>query len=162
MPVDLEKARGRALRLLKFRPRSESELRSRLGRCGFADSTTEAVLAELKQKGLVNDALFARLFVTQKALSKPVGRRLLLTQLRAKGIKPELAAEAVAVTTEGRDEFEMARQLALGRVSRMRGLERAAIERRLFGFLSRRGFASDVVHRVVKEMTAEGGHPRNH
>lgn len=148
----MESARSQALRLLKFRPRTESELRDRLTRKGHRSEAIDSVLAEFRQKGWVDDAKFARLFVAQKVLSKPVGRRMLLSKLRQKGIAPELAESAVNTGTEGEDELEKARQLAVDRVERMKGLERAAVERRLFGFLSRRGFSGDVVYKVIREL----------
>ena len=144
--------RSQALRLLKFRPRTEGELRDRLLRKGCPLQEIEAVLAEFRQKGLVDDAKFARLFVAQSALSKPVGRRMLLSKLRGKGVAPELADAAVAGGTRPEDELETARQLAAGRLERMKGLERAAVERRLFGFLSRRGFSGDAVYKVIREI----------
>ena len=58
----LERARSHALRLLKFRPRSEAELRRRLIQKGFSSSVAEALLAEMKRQGLLNDSKFARLF----------------------------------------------------------------------------------------------------
>ncbi len=146
------KAKLQALRLLKVRPRSEQELRKRLLGKGFGPADVEALLEQLKRKELINDVKFARYFATQKMLSKPVGRRLLNNSLRAKGISPEIAAGAVEKATEGIEEIEVARQLALGRLSSIRGLDRPAAQRRLFGFLSRRGFSSEVVYRVVREL----------
>ena len=117
------------------------------------------MLAEFRQKGLVDDAKFARLFVAQSVLSKPVGRRMLLSKLRGKGVAPELAEAAVTGGARPEDELETARQLAAGRLERMKGLERAVVERRLFGFLSRRGFPAEVVWKVVKEQNLTGSDP---
>jgi regulatory protein len=146
------KVRDQALRLLKVRPRSEEELRKRLLGKGFEADEVETVLRQLKGKDLINDVKFAQLFAAQKMMSKPVGRRLLSSSLKAKGISPEIAAQAVEKATEGVEDLEVARQLALGRLSSIRGLDRLAAQRRLFGFLSRRGFSSEVVYRVVREI----------
>lgn len=148
----MESVRSQALRLIKFRPRTEAELRQRLTRKGCRGEEIEAVLAEFRQKGLLDDAKFARLFVAQSVLSKPVGQRKLLFQLRTKGVAPELAEAAVSSGTQAEEEVETARRLAAGRLARMKGLERAAAERRLFGFLSRRGFSGEVVYKVVREL----------
>lgn len=147
----MESARAQALRLLKFRPRTEAELRDRLIRKGCRAEEIEAVLAEFRRNGWVDDAKFARLFVAQKALSKPLGRRMLLSKLQEKGIAPELAQAAVSADG-GPDEFETARRLATQRVERMKDLDRAAVDRRLFGFLSRRGFSSGVIYKVIREL----------
>jgi len=149
--VGIERARRAALRLLKFRPRSESELKGRLLEKGFGEETLQPVVEELKRKGLLDDARFARYFVESQRLSRPVGKRLLVNRLRAKGIEPHLASEAVDAGTQGQDELELARQLASKRMGVLEGISREAAQRRLFGYLSRRGFSSDVVWRVVRE-----------
>ena len=143
-------ARSAALRLIKFRPRSEAELATRLGRKGFGDETVRAVLEDLRRTGLVGDARFARYAANQAAV-KPVGRRLMLNRLRAKGIAPDLAEEAVQAATAGKDELELAREAAGRRAPSLEGLPREAARRRLFGYLSRRGFSSDVVWKVIHE-----------
>ncbi len=154
MAVELSpgKARSHALRLLKFRPRSEGELRLRLTRKGFSQEIGEAVLAELKRTGLVDDRRFASYFVSQAISSKPVGRRALTQRLRALGVGSELAAQAVEQGTAGQDELELARAVAAKRLPRLRGLRPDALRRRLFGYLSRRGFSGEVAHQVVREM----------
>jgi SOS response regulatory protein OraA/RecX len=58
--------------------------------------------------------------------------------------------------TEGeRDESAQALELARGRARALAGLERAVFFRRLQGFLARRGFASDVVFQVVRQVWEE-------
>ena len=153
----LEQARTDGLRLLKFRPRSEEELRRRLGQKGFDDSTRETVIQEFKRKGLLDDDKFARYFVAQKVMAKPVGRRLLLNRLREKGIQPETAAQAVEAGTEGQDERAQARGLAFKRKSQLKGLTRETVRRRLFGYLSRRGFSGDAVIWAVRQAVESKG-----
>lgn len=127
-------------------------MRERLGRKGFGSSTVEALIEELKRKGLLDDEKFARYFATAKSLSKPVGRRLLLRELIQKGIPPALADRATEEATSETDELETVRELASQRLSHMKGLPTQAVQRRLFGFLSRRGFSAEVVYRVVREL----------
>ena len=154
----VSEARSAALRLLKFRPRSEAELKSRLSEKGFGDQTVSEVVEEMRRTGLVGDARFARYAATQAAV-KPVGRRLILNVLREKGIAPGLAEEAVQAATQGKEDLERAREAAGRRASALEGLSREAARRRLFGYLSRRGFSSEVVWKVVKEQTLTGSDP---
>lgn len=149
----MENAQARGLGLIKFRPRSESEFRQRLTRAGCDEATLEKLIADFKKKGLLNDALFATYFATGRMLEKPMGRRALLEGLKAKGVDRQLASEAVEKAMEGRSDEEVARQLAANRIARMKGLKKEALERRLFGFLSRRGFGSEVVYKVIRELT---------
>ncbi|MBI1953302.1 MAG: regulatory protein RecX [Candidatus Omnitrophica bacterium] len=150
----LERAQAQALRLIKFRPRSEAELRKRLALKGFSGLTVEGLLADLKAKGLIDDAKFARYFAAREMLLKPSGRRGLMAALRARGISDDQAAEAFREAAGGEGEEETARRVALKRLGAMKGVSKEALTRRLFGFLGRRGFSSDTVYRVVKEVTA--------
>ncbi len=152
MTVTGEKARTQAIRLLKFRPRSEAELKQRLVQKGVPEPEALSLVQEFKQKGFVDDAKLARYLVTQQMLVKPVGRRMLLSRLKSRGVDAGLAQKAVEQGTEGRDELELARQTALSRFERLRDLPRETADRRLFGFLSRRGFSGDVVYKVIREL----------
>lgn len=147
----LSKARSYALLLLKFRPRSEQELRQRLIQKGFSQETAEAIIAEFKKRDLVNDEKFSRLFVTGRLLSKPMGRGALLAKLKSKGVDASLAATTVQEALKDSDELEVARELARSRLSHLKGLEKLTLRRRLYGFLSRRGFSSEVSTKVVRE-----------
>ncbi len=112
----------------------------------------EKLVAEFKQKDLLNDAKFARYFAAQQMVMKPAGRRALMAKLKAKGLDSSLSAQAVEAAADGKDELTMARELAESRITSLKGLKPDAAQRRLFGFLSRRGFSSDVVYKVVREM----------
>jgi regulatory protein len=148
------KAQAQALRLIKFRPRSEAELRKRLAQKGFSGETVESLLADFKAKGLIDDAKFARYFAGRQMLLKPSGRRGLVAALRAKGITGDQAAEAFQEAAGGEGEEVIARRVALKRLNAMKGLPKEALERRLFGFLGRRGFSSEVIYKVVREIAS--------
>ena len=150
--MTLEEARAHGIRLLKFRPRSEVELRQRLLRKGFSQAVVDPLIEEFRRKGFLNDAKFAQYFATQQMTAKPSGRRALLMSLKAKGVDPQLATQAVEMASGGRDELEVAREVALARFSHLQGVAPEAAKRRLFGFLSRRGFSSDVIYQVVREV----------
>ncbi len=151
---DIKQARIKAFHLLKFRLRSEKELRQRLTEKRFSVAVLDRLMEDLKAKGFLDDAKLARLMAAQKVAFKPVGRRLMLAQLKAKGIDASLAQNAIDVETAGKDETTVVRELAQKKFSSMKGLEPAAAERRLIGFLARRGFSANVVYRVARELTA--------
>ena len=140
---------------LKFRPRTESEMKMRLSKLGFSAETVEQVLADFKAKGLVNDEKFARYFAEREMSAKPSGRRAIIANLKAKGVPAEMAVQAAEQVSEGKGDLEVARELAHKKVSSFRGLEPEVVRRRLFGFLGRRGFPADVVYKVVRESTGK-------
>ena len=156
MTDSLEKARAQGLRLVKFRPRSESELRRRLSEKGYGEAAIEQVIADFKKQDFINDAKFARYFASQRMMLKPMGRQGLQRELKAKGVDFSLAASAVEEAAGETSEVDRARELARGRMGALSGLGKEASQRRLFGFLSRRGFSSDVIYRVVREVAGAG------
>ncbi len=151
----IEKARASALRLIKFRPRSVAELRIRLAQRGFSSQLIEALTEEFKHKGFLDDAKVARYLANQRMLTKPTGRQTLLRMLSLKGIETQLATLAVQEATQEMDELEMARAQARERLGRLKGLPKASAERRLHGFLLRRGFSSEVVYKILREISRE-------
>ena len=148
----LLKARAAADRLLRFRPRSEQELRQRLRDKGYPDPVIDAVVQELTRKDLLNDQAFAQYYAANRLLLKPMGIRTLQEELRRKGIAPAVAAQALTKATAGYDELTAARALAQRRRAALAGLPSAATQRRLAGFLQRRGFSGEVVYKVIREV----------
>ncbi|HEX7117655.1 MAG TPA: regulatory protein RecX [Longimicrobiales bacterium] len=167
----LWKAREAALNLLSYRARSEAELRQRLRRKDYPDDIVEACVAELVEKGFVDDAAFAASFVRDRVRGKPRGARRLVQELRAKGVAPETAAAAVDGTLEAEEvtELGMAREVAAGWARRSLGRQtarraggdpaedRLAARRRLYGYLARRGFSGEVIRTVMEEVLPHRG-----
>lgn len=151
------RARDAALRLLAQRPRTESELRTRLARKGFPPEVTESCLAPLREKGLVNDSLFADVFSRDRIRFRPRGRRRVVQELRSRGVEAASAEDAVkaAMVDAEVDDLALARAAAEKWRPRV-GEEPERARRRLAAFLSRRGFGSEEVWQVVGEVVTDG------
>lgn len=150
------RARDAALRLLAQRPRTESELRTRLARKGFPAEVIESCLTPLREKGLVNDSVFADMFTRDRIRFRPRGRRRVVQELRSRGVETASAEDAVnAAMGEAKvDDLALARAAAEKWRPRA-GEERERARRRLAAFLSRRGFGSEEVWQVVGEVVAD-------
>ena len=85
-----------ATRLLGYRPRSQSELQSRLRQHGYETATVNKVVARLRELELLDDAAFARYWAENREEFSPRGRRLMEMELRRKGLDRETIAQAVA------------------------------------------------------------------
>lgn len=143
----------KALELLSFRPRSESELERRLLRGGHAPSATAWALRRCHELGYLNDRAFAVAHVRDRLRLRPKGRRALRSELYRKGVDGDLAEAAIdeAFAEAGLGEIDLARRLADKRVEALRNLEPEVARRRLGGYLVRRGFPPPVVRSVVAE-----------
>lgn len=143
-----QRALTAALRLLSYRSRSEAELRDRLCRRGTPPALVVETLSRLRQRGLVDDAAFARAWVDGRQRSGPRGKRLLARELRAKGVAQATARAAL----EGVDEDEAAVRAATRRAQALRGLPYGDFQRRLGGFLRRRGFGYETAQVAVRHL----------
>ncbi len=67
---------GAAAHYLSYRPRSESEIRERLQQRDFDDDSIDAVIARLKEQGLVDDIAFAQFWKDNRESFSPRSRWL--------------------------------------------------------------------------------------
>jgi regulatory protein len=108
------------------------------------------VLDRLEELRLIDDAAYAEAFVRSRARAG-VARRSVSRELRSKGITDEDAEPALA-TVDPADERATAVRLARTRAARTVGLPPLTRQRRLAGFLARKGYSGDVVSDVVREV----------
>lgn len=148
-----ERALAAALRLLAYRPRSVAELRTRLKQRAFAVDAIEETIGRLRRGGLLDDEQFARSWVESRERTSPRSRRLISSELRAKGVDARLAERSVA----GADDEDAAYRAAARRAQSGRSLPHEEFRRRLGGFLLRRGFDYEVINRVVAKLWEEKG-----
>ena len=145
-------AMNRALGFLAYRARSEKEVRDRLRRYGYGDQTVEGVVGRLEELGYLNDEDFARLVAREKA--RKYGPRRVLGELRKSGLDAQIAQDAVDEEFAGRSELEEAFSAAERRYNRG-GSDAEA--RRVYGFLVRRGYSSDVCAEVARDYRGAPG-----
>ena len=152
----LEESAGRADarliadRFLSTRMRTEKEIRDKLATKEIRPDIIDETIESLKRSRLVDDRLFAEMFVNDRLRFRPRGRALLQRELRFKGVNGDTAAEVVdAVLNEG-SEQELAAEMARLYSERHSGLERDVLRRRLVGWLQRRGFPSSAVYAALR------------
>ena len=142
-------ARGICLRALTGAPKTRQQLADLLAEKGVPDDAAETVLDRYTEVGLIDDAAFARAWVSSRQAGRGLARRALSAELRAKGVEPEVAAEAVEAVDDD-DERETARRLVDRKIGGMRRLDRATATRRLMGMLARKGYNGGLAAAVVR------------
>ena len=143
----------RALGLLAVRPRSHSELRSRLLRAGFEAEEVESELIRLVAVGLIDDDAFARQAVEHEVLVRRSGRRAIASRLGSRGLDRETVERALA-GLGAEDEETRVLELARSRTSRLTGLPPDKAFARLVSFLARRGYSPDLARRAARTALA--------
>jgi regulatory protein len=140
-----------AYRYLSYRPRSEFEMRVWLGRKGHGSRTIENTLSALRAKGLLDDLAFARFWRESRESSSPRSRAALRSELRRKGIDPDVVAEAL----DGVDEEAAAYRAAQKKAARLATVDHDDFRTRLSGVLRRRGFSYEVTKHTVNRLWQE-------
>lgn len=153
-PVDV--ARQICLHQLEHAPRTRAELAAVLRRKGVADDVAEQVLSRFAEVGMIDDALFAQLWVSSRQRSKGLAGRALSQELRRKGVDDTCLAEALA-TIDPETELANARALVERRLRSTAGLSTDVRVRRLAGMLARKGYPAGTAFRVVREALAAEG-----
>lgn len=143
-------ARGICLRALTGAPKTRSQLADLLEQRGIPEDAAQTVLDRFTEVGLIDDAAIARAWVSSRQAGRGLARRALSAELRAKGVEPEVAAEAVEAIDDD-DERTAARRLVDRKVAAMRRLDRATATRRLMGMLARKGYNGGLAAAVVRE-----------
>jgi regulatory protein len=150
-PGDPEQvARSICLRALTGAPKTRQQLADLLAKRGIPDDAAERVLDRFGDVGLIDDAAFARAWVTSRQAGRGLARRALKAELRAKGVDGDVAEEAVALVDD-QDEWDAARRLVERRLAGLRRVDRGTAERRLVGMLARKGYGGGLAAWVVRE-----------
>lgn len=147
---DLVAATNSAARLLGMRARSAQELLRALDQRGYPEHIAHQVITDFLERGYLDDAEFARRWITVRSELAPRSNRLLGRELKAKGVAPELIDESLEEADL--DDVETATRLAEHRLERMRGLAPDVQRRRIIGFLERRGFGWDAIGAVDRNL----------
>lgn len=142
-----------ALRLLAMQPRSEKDLRERLGRKGYRRAAVDASILRVKDLGYLNDAAYARFYVDARLAATPRSRRALAFELGRKGVERDLISQAVGDLSDDEAAYDAAQR----RLRALRGLDREKFYRRLGSFLTSRGFGYGVARSTIERCWREIG-----
>jgi regulatory protein len=146
-------ARELCLRLLTDRARTRHELAEILAQEEVPAPVASGVLDRLEELRLLDDEAYAEAFVRSRQRSG-VARRSMGRELQTKGV-PQGAADAALEQIDAEQERATALSFATRRAARTAGMPEAVRRRRLYGFLARRGYPSDVVSSVVDQVLGE-------
>ncbi|MEV4643045.1 regulatory protein RecX [Actinoplanes sp. NPDC049548] len=149
---EAELAREICLRQLAVRPRTRAELAKILTRKEISEEVVAEVLDRYDEVGIIDDAAFARAWVSSRHHGRGLARRALANELRQRGVDAEVATEALESLDE-EEEAATARTLVERKLRAATGTP-DQIFRRLVGMLARKGYPAGVAIRAVKDALA--------
>lgn len=154
--MKLQKAKNNAYSLLRSRPRSEAEMRSRLKLKGYGQEIVDTVVESLRKVGEIDDEKFARLWVDSKMQTNPVGDIALRRDLKGKGVAESIIEMVLGEKAQNYDDYSVALNMARERFKQLAKIDKRKALKRLYDYLSRRGFSYDIVNRVLDTVMNEG------
>lgn len=137
--------KARALRLLSTREHSRAELARKLGVSEGA-SSLEALLDRLEEVDLLSDARFAESYVRSR--QDRIGTQRLRLELKQRGVADAVAEAALASATDA-DDTTRAHAVWQKKFGALPGDAREWAKQARF--LQGRGFAADIIHRILKD-----------
>ena len=156
---EVGKLMERMYRLFNIRQRSEQEVRRYLKNLSFkrkvkgeeeiSDVAVELLIKKLKQKRLLSDKEFAKIWV--EARGKKYGINRIKQELYKKGIDREIIEEVIGGQRMENSE-QVAQKLIDKKLKRWENLKPLEFKKKAFDFLLRRGFEYEVVKEVVENI----------
>jgi regulatory protein len=145
-----------ALTLLARRELTSFELHERLLKKDIPESEADEVVTRLRADGTLNDRRAAVAIVRTHATVKARGRIRIEHELKARGVPPEIARDAIDEVFSELSEPELLER-ALRKRLRSGHITTQAQFRRLYAYLVRLGFPTEqVIGLLKKHMKREG------
>ena len=152
---ETDKAYNRALYFLKFRPRSRIEITRYLKKKQFPPEAITNTISSLETNGLIDDPVFARLFVENRRNFRPKGAYALRYELKAKGISEKI----IGTVLEDYDEEAAAWSALSPKMKQWKNHDKKEFKKKAFGFLRRRGFdygtCDEICERAWEKITVD-------
>jgi len=146
-----EMAYQRALNLINYRPRAESEIRQNLRRHNLEEGTIQSVMERLRASGLVDDAGFAQTWVDNRTDLRPRSRRALAFELKQRGV----SADIIDSTLDHVDDSTMAYQAAHRQAPKIKISEWREFRLKMLRYLAQRGFSYEVSAEAARQVWEE-------
>ncbi len=145
------KARNSVFRLLKFRPRSEYEIRAKLKLKKFDEETINDTVDYFQKVQLIDDRQFARSWVNARLL-RPFGLNRIRFELKNKGIDDEIIKEELNAVRESFSEYDAVLKVARQRITKYKNIDPMKAKKRTFDYLVRRGFSTSTILKALKNL----------
>ncbi|WP_382307072.1 regulatory protein RecX [Herbiconiux sp. UC225_62] len=158
----LERVSDTVIRALGRRQLSADETHALLMAQGASDEEAVVLVARYEELGYLDDLALAESLVERLSERNHKSRSVISRELMARKIPAAYVQAALEQLDEG-EEFDRALEAAVKRAGQLSSYDDVTAERRLIGFLTRRGYTSGVVREVTRRALAErkgSGGPR--
>jgi regulatory protein len=148
---EFAKVYDHVLKFLSFRPRSEKELLDWFKKKQVGEETKKIVWKKLQNLNYVNDEEFAKWWVEQRTVFKPMGKYLIARELKQKGISKEIIEHGTLNMEHKTNELDLAQKAAEKKVKLWKNLPPDKFRQKLSAFLARRGFSWEIINDILSD-----------
>ncbi len=138
--IQLSKAYNNCLRFLSPRARSVKEIIDYLKKKKFSSATIDKTIQRLLREHLLDDKIFADMFVENREKFRPRSKFALSFELKQKGIDEHIIDEAV----KDIDELKSAWSAVKPKLCLWQNFDSTKFKKKIFGYLKNRGFSYDI------------------
>jgi regulatory protein len=146
--AEYQKTSDKLIRFAMVRPRSQKEITDYFKRKQVHESLHEKLFEKLKHLELLDDAKFAKWWIDQRIEFRNKSKRVIIQELRIKGISQDAIENAFADTPI--DEKRMARELLDKKMYKWKNLEPREARQKMSQYLAGKGFNWEVIESVLK------------
>ncbi len=152
MTASAAKARAYAVTLLRYRGRSEKELRDRLTKKGYQREDIDAVVVHLKEYGFLDDRALAENLKHQAMASKLLGFEGIRRFMQQRGLPRDIIDEAMGY--DAGTELARLKKLIDKKRRTVKRYPEPKRTRSLIGFLMRKGYSLQLIRKVLDKRIA--------
>ncbi|WP_139904316.1 recombination regulator RecX [Clostridium thermarum] len=148
---NLMKAKNDALKYLERSYKTEKELRDKLYKKGYDETTVQGTVAFLKEYNFLNDEKYAEMYIKDK--QKRSGKNKLKYDLIKKGIDEEIIQEFTSKMDAGVED-DTAESLAAKKYQTIikRETDKKKIYEKLLRFLVNKGFSWEIAKKAIEKV----------
>jgi regulatory protein len=141
-------ALNQSIRYLTIRARSVKEIYDYLERKKFVIETINHVLKQLVDLKYLNDEDFAMRWTEQRQNYKGKSKLIIKNELKQKGVNVDTINK---VLNDAEDDLESAKIAYRKKARILNGLSKKVFNKKMMGFLARRGFSWETIRKVINE-----------
>lgn len=134
----------RALDLVSRRPRSQREIRDYAFRKQWTKANTDRVIDRLLERGYLDDAKFAEIFVRSRANLRNYSTRRMKLELQKKGISSDIIDQVLSESDDFDENVALKNLIA-------KKQNRYDDEQKLIAYLARQGFNYDSIRMALNQ-----------
>ncbi|AOY56228.1 hypothetical protein A4Z71_04500 [Candidatus Rhodoluna planktonica] len=159
--LSTEKLEQRARNILLFQlssgAKSAKQLRDRLEKKEIPTDLAEKLITRFTEVGLIDDLAVAQTIAQSRKSTRGWSNMAIKRDLQRRGISLE-NIEIALQEFDSESEYQTALRIAQAKQRTLRNVDALTAQRRLQGFLGRRGYSSAIVYSVVREVLTADSH----